>query len=137
MRALTSVRVVDSITELGPADTACIAISGSHGGVSSARYALAVRPVLVVFNDAGIGKDGAGIAGLALLQSHGIAACTVAHTSACIGLAHSTLTEGVVSYANAAAQALGVQTGQALAWQIDRLTKKDAPCQEPTTDVTS
>ena len=109
-----SLRVVDSITELRPGDAGCIAVSGSHGGMSSARYALAARPVLSVFNDAGVGRDNAGIAALGFLQMHGLAACAVAHHSARIGEAASTLDEGVVSHANAAAAALGVQPGQPL-----------------------
>ena len=120
------VRVIDSITELQPADAGCFALSGSHGGLSSARYAIAVRPLLSVFNDAGVGKDGAGIAGLALLQAQGLAACTVSHTSARIGQAASTLADGVVSHANAAATALGIRTRQALAPQLDALTRRPA-----------
>jgi hypothetical protein len=104
--------VVDSITQLTADDEGCIAVSGSHGGVSSARFALAARPLLSVFNDAGGGKDDAGFAGLRMLQAHGLAACTVAHTSARIGDAHSTLADGIVSAVNAAALALGVQAGQ-------------------------
>jgi hypothetical protein len=121
------VRVVDSITELQPADAGCIALSGSHGGLSSARYALAARPLLAVFNDAGVGKDGAGIAGLAHLQDHGIAACTVSHTSARIGQASSTRADGVVSHANAAARALGLRTGLPLSPQIDTLAVRPLP----------
>jgi len=117
-------RVVDSITELQPADAGCIALSGSHGGLSSARYALAARPLLSVFNDAGVGKQGAGIAGLALLQAQGLAACTVSHTSACIGQASSTFEEGVVSHANAAALALGITKGQALRPQIEAISRR-------------
>jgi len=116
-------RVVDSITELQPADAGCIALSGSHGGLSSARYALAARPLLSVFNDAGVGKQGAGIAGLALLQTHGLAACTVSHTSACIGQAGSTFDEGVVSHANAAALALGITIAHPLRPQIEAITR--------------
>ena len=48
-------KLVDSITELELQDAGCIAVSGSHGGISSARFALAVRPLLSVFNDAGAG----------------------------------------------------------------------------------
>jgi hypothetical protein len=109
---LPQLRVVDSITELGPADAGCVAISGSHGGISSARYALAARPLLSVLNDAGVGKDEAGLAALAFLQSHGLAACTVAHTSARIGEAQSTLADGVISHVNQLAAALGVSVGQ-------------------------
>ena len=107
-------RVVDSITELGAADTGCIAVSGSHGGLSSARFALAARPLLSVFNDAGGGRDAAGLAGLAFLQNHGLAACTVAHTSARIGDAQSTLNDGIISHRNELAAQLGAQTGQSI-----------------------
>lgn len=109
---MSTLRVVDSITELGPADAGCVAVSGSHGGISSARYALAARPLLSVFNDAGVGKDDAGIAALGLLQSNGLAACTVGHASARIGDAHSTLDDGIISHVNAGAAALGVRAGQ-------------------------
>ncbi|TSA07079.1 MAG: hypothetical protein D4R79_18170 [Comamonadaceae bacterium] len=115
------VRIVDSITELGRQDAGCLAVSGSHGGISSARYALAARPRLSIFNDAGVGKDEAGLAALPFLQSHGLAACTVAHSSARIGEAQSTLDEGIVSHVNALAQALGVVVGQRCELVIDTL----------------
>ncbi len=111
-------RLVDSITELRPGpDGGCVAVSGSHGGISSAQYALAARPLIAVFNDAGVGKDAAGLAALPFLQRHGIAACTVAHDSARIGEARSTLVDGVISHGNARARALGAAAGQACsAW---------------------
>lgn len=105
------IRVIDSITELTTADPGCIAVSGSHGGISSAGYAALAKPLFSIFNDAGVGKDLAGIAGLDVLQSQGLAACAVAHTSARIGVAQSTLDEGVISYANPAALLLGVRIG--------------------------
>jgi hypothetical protein len=104
--------LVDSITQLTERDAGCMAVSGSHGGLSSARFAAAARPLLSVFNDAGVGKDGAGIVGLAWLQEQGLAACAVAHTSACIGVAQSTLNDGIVSCCNPAARLLGVRVGQ-------------------------
>jgi hypothetical protein len=114
-------RTVDSITELGPADAGCLAVSGSHGGSSSARYAIAARPLLTVFNDAGVGKDQAGLAGLALLQAQGLAACTVGHATARIGDAASSLADGIISHVNAAATALGLQPGQACRTAIESL----------------
>jgi hypothetical protein len=105
-------RVVDSITQLSAQDGGCIAVSGSHGGVSSARYAIAARPLLSIFNDAGGGKDGAGIAALALLQAQGLAACTVGHSSARIGDAQSTLHDGIISHVNAAAVRMGIAAGR-------------------------
>lgn len=113
------IRLVNSITELALTDSGCIAVSGSHGGASSAHYALAVRPLLSIFNDAGVGKDNAGRAALDLLQSHDLAACTVAHTSACIGQAQSTLDGGLISAANASAQALGIEVGRPCRQSVD------------------
>ena len=104
-------RLVDSITELELHDRGCIAVSGSHGGISSARYALAVQPLISVFNDAGGGLNDAGLAALDFLQQHGLAACTVAHYSAQIGDSASTLASGLINYTNACAASLGVQPG--------------------------
>jgi hypothetical protein len=122
MPTTTPLRIVDSITELGVQDAGCVAVSGSHGGISSARYALAARPLLCVFNDAGVGRDAAGIAALDFLQQHGLAACTVAHTSACIGQARSSYDEGVVSFVNPLAAALGLQVGKRLLAQLQTLS---------------
>jgi hypothetical protein len=106
--------LADSITEAVGGPAGCVLVSGSHGGNSAGRFALQARPLLAVFNDAGIGKDEAGVAALALLQQAGVAACAVAHGSARIGEARSTLDDGVISRANAAAVALGARPGQAL-----------------------
>ena len=120
-------RVVDSITELSAADAGCLAVSGSHGGLSSARYAVAARPLLSVFNDAGGGRDGAGLAALAVLQAQGLAACTVSHASARIGEARSTLHDGVVSHCNALAAALGIRAGQGVQSLVQTLIETPAP----------
>lgn len=109
---MPQLRLIDSITQLTPQEAGCIAVSGSHGGISSARFAAAAKPLLSVFHDAGVGKDEAGIAGLMWLQWHGLAACAVSHTSACIGVAKSTLDEGIICHANDLARTLGVRLGQ-------------------------
>jgi len=106
--------LLDSIATIGPDGAGRVVVSGSHGGGSAARFAIAVRPRLAVFNDAGVGKDGAGICGLALMQAEGLAALTVAHSSARIGEAASTLRDGVISHVNAAADALGARPGMRL-----------------------
>jgi hypothetical protein len=115
---MLTLRLVDSVAELTPADAGCVAVTASHGGLSAGRYALAVAPVLTVFNDAGVGLREAGVAALPLLQAAGLAACTVAHTSACIGQAQSTWDTGVVSFANDAAKAWGVRVGHPLQGQL-------------------
>ncbi len=69
----------------------------------------------MVFNDAGGGRDRAGVAGLTLLEAHGVAACAVAHDSARIGEAASTLATGVISEANGLALSLGAVPGRTVA----------------------
>ena len=48
------IRLVDSITELAANNGGCIAVGGSHGGISSAPYALDARLFLGISNDAGV-----------------------------------------------------------------------------------
>lgn len=110
--------LLDSVTQVEPAHAGSLVVTGSHGGASVVPYARAVRAWLYVFNDAGVGKDGAGIAALELLAADGIAAATVAHASARIGEAADSWEHGVVSHLNAGAAALGLQVGQPLAAQL-------------------
>jgi len=100
---------MDSISYLTPEETGACVVSGSHGGLSSARYALTVTLAGVVFNDAGKGKDDAGITGLSLLDTVHMPAIAVAHTSARIGDAADTWDHGIVSAINQAAAARGVR----------------------------
>jgi hypothetical protein len=93
----------------------CVLVTGSHAGLSVVRYAIAARPRLVVFNDAGVGRDGAGIAALPLLDAAGVGACAVAHTSARIGEAASTLADGRIVHSNNIARRLGTTPGRQLA----------------------
>lgn len=103
--------LLDSIAAVGADARGAVVVSGSHGGSSAALYAIAARPLVTAFNDAGGGRDEAGIAGLAMMQAKGLAAVAVAHTSARIGEARSTFDDGIVSHANAAAAALGARPG--------------------------
>ncbi|MCE2396552.1 hypothetical protein J4G02_18630 [Candidatus Poribacteria bacterium] len=80
-----TVQVADSITKLGPQFRGTVLVAGSHGG-SYCGYLAALAGLRgVIFNDAGIGLDNAGIGALDYLQRLGMAAATVAHTSARIG----------------------------------------------------
>ena len=107
--------VIDSISAVTHEMRGEIVITGSHGGSSAAQLALAHPPGLVVFNDAGVGRDDAGIRSLEILQVAGIAACTVSHASARIGEASSTLQNGIISHANSLALARGIVAGQSCA----------------------
>ena len=114
---------LDSIAAAPGVGEGAVVVSGSHGGLSAARYAIEARVRIAVFNDAGVGRDGAGIAGLALLEDAGIAACTVSHDSARIGEAASTLDHGVISHVNPRAAVLGAVPGMMLRAWIATLTR--------------
>jgi hypothetical protein len=107
--------LVDSITRVEPQDAGSVVVSASHGGASSGGFALEVPLALVFFNDAGVGKDGAGIAALGMLEQRRIPAACVAHTSARIGDALDMWENGVVSFANASALRAGIAPGDKLA----------------------
>jgi hypothetical protein len=106
--------IMDSITSLAPDDAGAIVVSASHGGVSSAEFALAFPLKAVFFNDAGVGKDNAGIAALEMLQEKSVAAGTVSHSSARIGDAADMWNNGVISHVNRAARELGLTPGSSL-----------------------
>jgi len=115
--------VVDSIAVAEPAMADAVVVCGSHGGVSAARYVLALptQPLAVFFNDAGVGKDEAGIVGLAMLQQVGVIAGTYSHESARIGEAADGLEHGVISHVNVLGSLAGLTAGQAVGEQVARL----------------
>lgn len=114
--------LLDSITQLRAPDQGAVAVSGSHGGSSAAAFALAVPIRLAVFNDAGGGKDAAGVIGLTHLQDKGVAAATVSHLSARIGDAQDTWDSGVITQVNALAAQLGLAPGQRLSAVLPTLS---------------
>ena len=118
------VMAMDSITMVTPEDAGAIVVSGSHGGASSGAYALEVPLRAAFFNDAGIGKDEAGVVALQMLQSSGIAAGTVSHRSARIGDARDCWENGVISRCNAAARALGIEPGASLRVALSGLVSR-------------
>lgn len=103
--------LMDSITLITDDDAHAIVVSASHGGISASDAALAVPLNAVFFNDAGVGKDDAGIAALALIN---VPAGTVSHRSARIGDVDDTWQNGVISHLNEAARASGLKAGARL-----------------------
>src|SRR5690606_41623006 len=91
------VLLADSITEVRPADAGSIVISGSHGGSSATAYAVPVVLKGCFFNDAGIGKESAGIAGLGPLRCP---AAAYSHDTARIGDAADGRQHGGISAAH-------------------------------------
>uniref|UniRef100_A0AAU2AEG9 Uncharacterized protein n=1 Tax=Streptomyces sp. NBC_00093 TaxID=2975649 RepID=A0AAU2AEG9_9ACTN len=109
-----SVVIMDSITKVTAENTGQAIVSASHGGASSGEFALEHPGAVVMFNDAGCGKDDAGVAALDMLERAGVAAATIAHTSARIGDSRDHWDSGRISFMNAKARELGFQQGQAV-----------------------
>lgn len=103
----------DSNSLVGPDDQGAILVTGSHGALLGGRPQTAVKwPVrAAIYNDAGLGIDGAGITRLPALDARGIAAATVSAWSARIGDAQSSLDDGFITHANARAVSLGAEIG--------------------------
>ncbi len=104
--------LADSITRIGPDAAGAVVVTGSHGGVYAAWLARKAGCRAAIFNDAGVGRDQAGIGGLAWLDAHDMAAAAIDHRSADIGDAAAMMAHGIVSHVNTRAAACGVAPGQ-------------------------
>ncbi len=103
-----------------------VIVTGSHGGESAARFAMehGEVPLAIFFNDAGGGKDDAGISGLSLLQTRDIAAAAYSYESARIGEARDGLDHGVITSVNVAASGLDIWVGQPVSLAVQHLLKR-------------
>jgi hypothetical protein len=104
--------IADSITRIGAEAAGAVVVNASHGGIYAAYLAAKLHAAAAIFNDAGAGRDRAGIAGLDYLQQYGIAAATVGHDTARIGDGADMMAHGVITHANTLAASLGVSSGQ-------------------------
>lgn len=106
--------LIDSASLVLPEDGEAVVITASHGGLLGGRAETAIKvPVFAaLYNDAGVGCDGAGVSRLPVLETRGIAAATVSASSARIGDAASAWATGVISRVNPTSHALGGREGQ-------------------------
>src|SRR6187200_2473328 len=87
--------LADTATKLGPDARGAVIVTGSHGGPYAAYLTLKAHPRAVIHNDAGVGKDDAGIAVITMAQALGVAAATASHASCRIGDAGDMMARGV------------------------------------------
>jgi hypothetical protein len=110
---LAPVLTADSITRVGAEAAGAVVVNGSHGGIYAAYVAAKLRVAAAVFNDAGVGQDQAGIAGLDYLAGLGIPAAAVGHQTARIGDGPDMMARGIVTHANSPAITIGCEPGLA------------------------
>lgn len=103
-----------------------VLISGSYGGEYNAFHAGKWGLRGVVLNDAGIGRDRAGIRGLDYLDRVGMPAATADAMSCHIADGEHMLAHGRISHVNRAAGALGCAVGQSVS-DCAELMKRGEP----------
>lgn len=117
---------LDSITMAGRAERGRVAVCGSHGGFYCGALAARAGLRAVILNDAGIGRDRAGVAGVMALDSVGMAAAAVDGASCRIGNARD-MARGTLSCVNATAAASGLVSGMGLDEATARLETAPRP----------
>jgi hypothetical protein len=108
-----------------------VIVSGSYGGRYNAFNAAKWPVRAVIMNDAGIGKDDAGIVGLEYLDQIGMAAATADAQTCHIGDGDHMLAHGVISHVNRTAAALGCAPGQSVRDCAERMRAAAVPTAAP------
>ena len=103
--------IMDSVARITNENKGDVIVCGSHGGKSAAEHAVKFKPKGLIFNDAGKGKDNAGIGGLDSLEKAGIMGATVDAFSARIGEGQDSYASGIISAVNQQAYQAGLRIG--------------------------
>lgn len=119
--------LLNSITDAREDAHGRIGVCGSHGGMIAGMLASQAGLRGVILNDAGIGFERSGIAGVEALAGVGMAAAAVDCMSAEIGSAKDMLENGVISYANDFAMKSGVAVGETVRDAVVRLENAPEP----------
>jgi hypothetical protein len=121
---------MDSNSMVTPENRNDIILTGSHGGLVGSGPAVKHPVIAAFYNDAGIGKEGAGITRLPWLQEAGIIAAAVDAATARIGIGMETYETGIISHVNRLAQEMGIAPGMRArdaAWRILQEKEKFPP----------
>jgi len=115
-----------------------VVVAASYAGVLCARMVMSARPRAAFGLDCGIGKDGAGIAGLWYYEALDVPAAAVDSNTAEMGNGQDMLTHGVLSRVNERAQRLGILPGLSVQEALEAVfTGRRKPAQfDPTRRLT-
>ncbi len=113
--------IFDSVTHVTTEHRAQAALCASHGGTYAGYFAAKMGLGAVILNDAGIGRERAGLGGILMLETLGVPAAAVSHLTGRIGDGTHCATNGHISFANAPALALGVAAGMRARDALSRL----------------
>ncbi|WP_072803454.1 hypothetical protein [Rhodococcoides yunnanense] len=116
--------VMDSMSQIELSDRDQIVVAASNGGQESGRLAIATGCALAVMNDAGVGKDEAGIIGIVRMGEAGLPGIGVDHDSAEISNGIDMWRNGIVSYVNGPAQEAGIRVGDDVRSSVAGFTER-------------
>jgi len=119
--------ISDSVTTFGPAERGRAALAGSHAGLYAAYLAARAGVKAVILNDAGVGREQAGIGGLKLLEQLGVPGAAIGHRSARIGDGADGIRRGVITYVNGPAAQLGLHPRMTARVALDLMAAGDLP----------
>jgi hypothetical protein len=119
--------ILDSVTHLKPEHRGAAAYCASHGGAYAGYFAASKGVGAVILNDAGIGREQAGVAGLGLLDGLGVPAAAISHRTARIGDGADGVARGVVSFVNRNAAAAGLGVGMGCRDALALLAERNFP----------
>jgi hypothetical protein len=108
-----------------------VVVSGSYGGRYNAFNAAKWGVRGVIMNDAGIGKDNAGIRGLDYLDQISLAAATADAQTCHIGDGDHMLAHGIISHVNRSAAALGCAPNQTVRQCAEIMRAATVPATAP------
>ena len=123
----TAPLVTDSVTMLGADARGRAAIAASHGGIYAAYLAAKAGLKAVILSDGGVGRERAGVGGLAYLATMGVPAAAIGHRSARIGDGVDCAKRGIITYVNDPAAAAGIRAGMHASVALDLLAASDIP----------
>jgi hypothetical protein len=126
-----NILTVASCSNIRAEHRAHVVVSGSYGGRYNAFNAAKWLVRAVIMNDAGIGKDNAGTVGLDFLDQIGLSAATADARTCHIGDGDHMLAQGIVSFVNRAAAALGCAPGQSVRHCAERMRAAIVPTAAP------
>jgi hypothetical protein len=119
--AQAQIFTVSASSQVTAAQKGHVVVSGSYGGEYNAYHAGKWGLRGVVLNDAGVGKDQAGIRGLPYLDQIGLAAATADCRTCHIADGEHMLAHGIISHINRSAAPLGCRVGETVRAVAERM----------------
>jgi hypothetical protein len=131
INADTKIMTVASCSNAREEHRSHVVVSGSYGGRYNAFNAAKWGVRGVIMNDAGVGRDNAGIVGLEYLDQIGLASATASAQTCHIGDGDHMLAHGVISHVNRTAAAVGCVIGQSVRDCAERMRSATVPTAMP------